>query len=79
MKLNDAIGDTLRSIRLEKNLTLRQVSAKGHVATGHISDVERGKKNASHDMLEAIAVGLDISTLELIGEIYEYLGSHEQE
>lgn len=84
MRLNDAIGDTLRSIRLEKNLTLRQVSAKGHVATGHISDIERGKKNASHDMLEAIAVGLDISTVDLIGEvydymkIYEYLGSNDQ-
>ena len=77
MRLNDAIGDTLRTIRMEKNLTLRQVSAKGHIALGHISDVERGRKNASHDMLEAIAVGLDISTVDLIGEVYDYMKIYE--
>lgn len=73
MKLKHAVGDTIRSLRQERNMTLRILSSRSHVALGHISDVERGNKGASHELLEAIALGLDITTTDLIGEIYEYL------
>lgn len=63
----------MRGLRLSKNLTLRQVSSKSHVSLGHLCDVERGAKNASNELLEAIAKGLELTTVELIGEIYEYL------
>ena len=73
MKLKHAVGDTIRGLRQERNMTLRILSSRSHVALGHISDIERGNKNASHELLEALAQGLDISTTDLIGEIYEYL------
>ena len=76
MKLKHAVGDTIRTLRHDRNMTLRKLSSRSHVAMGHISDVERGNKGASHELLEAIAYGLDISTTELIGEIYEYLKEH---
>lgn len=73
MKLKHAMGDTIRTLRQERNMTLRSLSSKSHVALGHISDVERGIKGVSTELLEAIAYGLDLSTADLIGEIYEYL------
>lgn len=73
LSLNSVIGESIRDIRKEKHLTLRQVSKKASIALGHLSDVETGKKNASNELLEAIARGLDVSISELIGEVYAYL------
>lgn len=79
LSLTNAIGGTLRDIRKDKHLTLRQVSKKANIALGHLSDVERGAKTASNEMLEAIARGLDITTVRLIEEVYLYLKeSNEQ-
>jgi transcriptional regulator with XRE-family HTH domain len=73
MKLNDAVGDTIRALRQEKNMTLRHLATKSHVALGYLSEVERGHKDASSQILESIASGLDLTTVELVGEVYEYL------
>jgi transcriptional regulator with XRE-family HTH domain len=73
MKLKTAIGGTLRDIRLRKHLTMRDLSNKSFVSLGHLSEIERGIKSASPEMLESIALGLSMTTAELIGEIYNYL------
>lgn len=73
MNLEYAIGDTLRDLRLERGLTLREVSTRSNVSLGYLSEVERGEKSASGSILEAICVGLDITMIDLVGEIYEYL------
>ena len=73
MRLNSAVGDTLRLLRTDRSLTLREVSKRSSVSLGHLSDIERGNKQASNQMLEAIAKGLEISTTELIGEVYDYM------
>lgn len=77
MTLNHAVGNIIRDLRLSKGLTLRQLSSQSHVALGYISEVERGQKNASGDVLEALAIGMDVTITELIGEIYEYLKHNE--
>ena len=69
----------MRELRLSKNLTLRQVSTKSNVSLGHLCDIERGESNASNEILEAIARGLDVTTVQLIKEIYEYLGGQKNE
>lgn len=71
--LGRAVGDTLRRIRTEQGLTLRDVSAQSYIALGYLSEVERGHKQASYDVLESIATTLHITTTQLIKEIYEYL------
>jgi transcriptional regulator with XRE-family HTH domain len=73
MKLQQAVGLTVRDLRLSRNLTLRQVSHKANVSLGHLCDIERGESNASNEILEAIAKGLQLTTVALVGEIYEYL------
>ena len=79
MKLKTAIGTTLRGIRQSQGMTLRELSAKSHVGYGHISDVERGRKHVSGDLLEALAFGLDLSTTDFIGELYEYLKEQDEQ
>lgn len=73
IRLNIAVGETLRRIRTEQGLTLRDVSAQSYVALGYLSEVERGQKQASYDVLENIATTLHITTTQLLKEIYEYL------
>jgi len=58
---------------MSRNLTLRRLSSNSHVSMTFLHEIETGKKNASNEILEAIAKGLDVTTVELVGEIYEYL------
>ena len=73
MKLQQAVGLTVRDLRISKNLTLRRLSSNSHVSMTFLHEIETGKKNASNEILEAIAKGLEVTTVELVGEIYEYL------
>ena len=54
------IGDVLRDVRLQKGHTLRQVASKASVALGYLSEVERGQKEASSEILSAIADALEV-------------------
>lgn len=69
----------MRDLRLNRNLTLRKLADSSHVSLTFLHEVETGKKNASNDILEAIAKGLDVTTAQLIKEIYEYLGGQNNE
>lgn len=71
--LNYAFGDTLRRIRQEQGKTLRQVCSVSHVSIGHLSDVERGTTQPSFEVIEEVANGLNLSLVELMREVYEYL------
>jgi transcriptional regulator with XRE-family HTH domain len=71
MELKYAVGDTIRRLRHEQNISLRRMTP--YVSIGHLSDIERGNKEPSSAILEAIAVGLGVSTAELFREIAEYL------
>lgn len=65
------LGDVLRDLRLQKALTLRQVAGRASVALGYLSEVERGQKEASSEILASVAEALDtpISTIMLeVGE-----------
>lgn len=73
MNLQFAIGETIRELRHERNLTLRELSAKSIMSLGYLCEVERGYKSASPETLEFIAKGLEITTTQLIKEIYKYL------
>ena len=66
MTYRHALGNVIRETRIEKNLTLRQVSTKGVISLGHLSDVERGKKEASSELLLCVAYGLGVHAHELV-------------
>jgi transcriptional regulator with XRE-family HTH domain len=66
MKLRYALGEVLRETRTEKFMTLRKLSEKSSVALGYISEVERGSKEASSEILECLAEGLNLEVADLI-------------
>jgi transcriptional regulator with XRE-family HTH domain len=60
------LGDVLRERRLEQGLTLRQVSAEARVSLGYISEIERGHKEASSELLASLCSALDIRLSEVL-------------
>jgi len=61
-----ALGDTLREIRTEQNRTLRQVAQVSTMAMGYLSEVERGQKEVSSEILADVAKTLGFSVGQLI-------------
>ena len=58
--LREVIGDVLRRARTEQGRTLREVSDSARVSLGYLSEVERGRKEASSELLSAICGALDV-------------------
>ncbi|HEX6955293.1 MAG TPA: helix-turn-helix transcriptional regulator [Agromyces sp.] len=63
------IGDVLRDFRLQKGRTLRQVASKASVALGYLSEVERGQKEASSEILASVAEALDTPISVIMHEV----------
>jgi len=63
------IGDVLRDLRLQKGRTLRQVAGRASVALGYLSEVERGQKEASSEILAAVAEALDVPISSIMREV----------
>ena len=64
--LREHIGGSLRERRLQQGRTLRQVSADAKVSLGYLSEVERGQKEASSELLASICEALDLRLSELL-------------
>ncbi|HEX2097579.1 MAG TPA: helix-turn-helix transcriptional regulator [Rubrobacteraceae bacterium] len=60
--LLSAIGETLRAVRTERGLTLRQVAEGAHVSVSYLAEIERGEKDPSSRVLESVAEGLGMET-----------------
>ncbi|MFT4219205.1 MAG: helix-turn-helix transcriptional regulator [Microbacterium sp.] len=65
------IGDVLRDLRLQKGRTLRQVAGRASVALGYLSEVERGQKEASSEILASVAEALDVPISTIMREVGE--------
>jgi transcriptional regulator with XRE-family HTH domain len=64
--LRDALGDTLRDARTRQNRTLRDVSTAANVSLGYLSEVERGRKEASSELLASICDALDVELSDVL-------------
>ncbi|MBF5082085.1 helix-turn-helix transcriptional regulator [Quadrisphaera sp. INWT6] len=58
--LRREIGDVLRSARQQQGRTLREVSGAARVSLGYLSEVERGQKEASSELLSSICNALEV-------------------
>ncbi|QDZ13516.1 helix-turn-helix domain-containing protein [Humibacter ginsenosidimutans] len=67
------IGDVLRDFRLQKGRTLRQVASRASVALGYLSEVERGQKEASSEILASVAEALDTPISVIMREVGDRL------
>lgn len=71
------LGDVLRAFRLQKGHTLRQVAAKANVALGYLSEVERGQKEASSEIIAAVADALEVPISLIMHEVSERIAELE--
>jgi transcriptional regulator with XRE-family HTH domain len=76
--LRQVVGETLRALRLRQRRTLREVSARARVSLGYLSEVERGQKEPSSELLAAIAGALDTELSELFQEVSVVLRREEK-
>jgi transcriptional regulator with XRE-family HTH domain len=58
--VREVIGDVLRRARMSQGRTLRQVSDSARVSLGYLSEVERGRKEPSSELLNAICDALEL-------------------
>lgn len=76
--LRRVLGDTLRGRRLRQRRTLREVSGSARVSLGYLSEVERGQKEASSELLAAICEALDVKLSDLLREVSETMRRSER-
>lgn len=75
--LRHEIGDVLRDFRLQRGHTLRKVAGEASVALGYLSELERGQKEASSEVLAAVAEALDVNLSDIICEVGHRLAISE--
>ena len=76
--LREAIGDRLRHARTNQRRTLREVSRTARVSLGYLSEVERGRKEASSELLAAICDALELPLSELLHHVASDIGAVQQ-
>jgi len=75
--LRPFIGEVLRNRRLAAGLTLRDVSAKARVSLGYISEVERGHKEPSSELLSALTAALDVPLSKVLLDVSALVAAEE--
>lgn len=75
--LREVIGDVLRRARTSQGRTLREVSDSARVSLGYLSEVERGRKEASSELLSAICGALDVPLSRVLSDAGEKMARQE--
>jgi transcriptional regulator with XRE-family HTH domain len=75
--LRRVIGDALRARRQGQHRTLREVSTAANVSLGYLSEIERGQKEASSELLASICDALGARLSEVLGEVSSTLALAE--
>jgi transcriptional regulator with XRE-family HTH domain len=75
--LREVIGDVLRRARTEQGRTLREVSDSARVSLGYLSEVERGRKEASSELLSAICGALDVPLSRVLADAGDEMAREE--
>jgi XRE family transcriptional regulator, stress-response regulator len=76
--LREVIGDVLRRARTEQGRTLREVSDTARVSLGYLSEVERGRKEASSELLNAICGALDVPLSRVLSDAGDEMAREER-
>ncbi|MEC5200706.1 transcriptional regulator with XRE-family HTH domain [Arthrobacter sp. PL16] len=75
--LRHEIGDVLRDVRQRQGRTLREVSHSARVSLGYLSEVERGQKEASSELLSSICSALEVPLSSMLREVSDRLAEAE--
>ena len=71
------LGDVLRAQRMRRGMTLREVSAEARVSLGYISEIERGQKEASSELLASLCSALDVRLSDVLREVSDAVAVEE--
>jgi len=71
------LGEVLRNQRIRQGRTLRQLSADARVSLGYISEIERGQKEASSELLASLCAALDVPLSEILAEVSDAVALEE--
>jgi transcriptional regulator with XRE-family HTH domain len=72
-----SLGDILRGRRTELGLTLREVSGAARVSLGYISEIERGQKEASSELLASLCEALDLPLSDVLRDVADAIALEE--
>ena len=75
--LRSLLGDALRETRLRQERTLKEVSQAARVSLGYLSEVERGQKEASSELLASICQALGVRLSDVLRRVSEDLAALE--
>ncbi|HEX3283541.1 MAG TPA: transcriptional regulator ClgR [Mycobacterium sp.] len=76
--LREVIGDVLRRARIDQGRTLREVSDAARVSLGYLSEVERGRKEASSELLSAICGALEVPLSRVLSDAGDEMAQEER-
>ena len=65
-RLHTVVGDVLREERHTQDRTLADVARRAAVSLSYLSEVERGRKEISSDLLVAVGDALDLTLVEVL-------------
>jgi transcriptional regulator with XRE-family HTH domain len=71
------LGDVLRAQRMRRGMTLREVSAEARVSLGYISEIERGQKEASSELLFSLCAALGLPLSAVLSEVSDLVALEE--
>jgi transcriptional regulator with XRE-family HTH domain len=71
------LGDVLRAQRMRRGMTLREVSAEARVSLGYISEIERGQKEASSELLSSLCSALELPLSVVLREVSDLVALEE--
>ena len=71
------LGDVLRSARMQRGMTLRELSAEARVSLGYISEIERGQKEASSELLASLCQAMDLPLSDVLREVADAVAIEE--
>jgi transcriptional regulator with XRE-family HTH domain len=75
--VREVIGDVLRRVRISQGRTLREVSDSARVSLGYLSEVERGRKEPSSELLNAICDALKLPLSAVLIDAGEQMAREE--
>ena len=74
--LREALGLTLRAFRADRGVTLRELAGEASVSPGYLSELERGRKEVSSELLASLCEALGTTVSEVLLEAVANMSLH---
>ena len=75
--LRSSLGEVLRAERMRQSMTLRELSTSARVSLGYISEIERGQKEASSELLASLCSALDVPLSTVLVQVSKHVAAQE--